>query len=275
MLPPRTIIIISICYSSILTYYIIIIIILILIIDSRTTKVLQRTPLTRSGSTFLAGYSLSNFIGYAGERGLKFAARRDMLTLNSRMRVASMALVALLGPTMAVAAPNIVVVLADDLDQTLGSAGLALNKTREIIGGNGATAKNWFAHTPICCPSRAEILTGRYFHNLRTASPQDQGCMHINVSRNASSSEFYSKFYFATHFQKLGYTVGLFGKHLNSANSAKAPPGVDRWFVNGGGNYFNPTFTDPSGRGARSSLTTVPQQRVDVIHHSYWQVSRA
>ena len=181
-------------------------------------------------------------------------ARQSTMALCNRMRVVlATALGALfLVPTVVLAAssaPNIVVVLADDLDQTLGSAGLALNKTREIIGENGAKAKNWFAHTPICCPSRAEILTGRYFHNLRTASPKDPGCMHINVSRNASASEFYSKFYFATHFQKLGYTVGIFGKHLNSANSAKAPPGVDRWFVNGGGNYFNPTFTEPSGRG--------------------------
>ena len=36
----------------------------------------------------------------------------------------------------------------------------------------------------------------------------------------------------------------------------------------------NPTPTDPSGRGARSSLTTVPQQRVGVTHHSYCKCSR-
>ena len=113
-----------------------------------------------------------------------------MLALDSRIRAAiAMALVALLVPTMAVAAtaPNIVVVLADDLDQTLGSAGLALNKTREIIGGNGATAKNWFAHTPICCPSRAEILTGPIF-------PQPANCLaarpRVYAHKRFSKREF-------------------------------------------------------------------------------------
>eukprot|EP00756_Hemistasia_phaeocysticola_P026918 Hpha_TRINITY_DN16089_c5_g3::TRINITY_DN16089_c5_g3_i1::g.119496::m.119496/K01137/GNS; N-acetylglucosamine-6-sulfatase len=147
-----------------------------------------------------------------------------------------------------VAKPNVVLILADDLDETLGSAGLALNKTRQLVGEEGAVAANWFAQTPICCPSRAEILTGRYFHNLRTKSPKDAGCMHVNVSSDPSSA-FYSQWYFAPHFQQAGYTVGVFGKHLNSRNTAKAPPGVDRWFVNGGGNYFSPTFTTLDNTG--------------------------
>eukprot|EP01052_Picozoa_sp_SAG31_P011783 SAG31_NODE_676_length_12896_cov_10.122060_2_plen_184_part_00 len=55
-----------------------------------------------------------------------------------------------------------------------------------------------------------------------------------------------------------GYTVGIFGKHLNNgytANNPDCPPiGVDRWFANGGGDYYRPSFqwasagqTDPPG----------------------------
>ena len=147
--------------------------------------------------------------------------------------------------------PNIVVVLTDDLDAVLGSVDAALPKTVGLLGGNnGTTATRWFAHTPICCPSRAQILTGRYFHNLRTESPTDGGCMHINVSANADAPGyvFYSERYFARHFHNIGYTVGVFGKHLNSDNTLAAPPGVDRWFVNGGGDYYSPSFTGWGGR---------------------------
>jgi arylsulfatase A-like enzyme len=40
-------------------------------------------------------------------------------------------------------------------------------KTRMLLGEFGATASNWFIHTSVCCPSRAETLTGRYFHSLK------------------------------------------------------------------------------------------------------------
>ena len=135
------------------------------------------------------------------------------------------------------ARPNIVLVLADDLDHTLDSARHALPQTQQLIGKQGATASNWFIHTPICCPSRAELLAGRYFHNLRVEKHDDPGgCTHANLSK------IYDGGYFAPAFSQLGYTVGVFGKHLNHGNPKAAPQGVDRWLVNGGGHYLDPSF---------------------------------
>ena len=44
-----------------------------------------------------------------------------------------------------------------------------MTATRRLLGEEGVTARHNFVNTPICCPSRAELLTGRYAHNLRDA----------------------------------------------------------------------------------------------------------
>lgn len=106
-----------------------------------------------------------------------------------------------------------------------------MTKATAALTEKGATAENWFIHTPVCCPSRAELLTSRYFHNLRVRKPTDHGCMYVNTS---ADSGIYDKYYFAPHLQQAGYTVGIFGKHLNNANPVCPPAGVDRFFANGG-----------------------------------------
>ncbi len=142
--------------------------------------------------------------------------------------------------------PNFVIILTDDLDWTLGGTHAStLRRTREWIAEQGKTFTNWFVQTPVCCPSRAELLTGKFFHNLRLPSGQkgEGGCMHVDVASNASHP-FYQRDYFASYFQQLNYTVGIFGKHLNNANPTDfLPNGVDEMLINDGGVYLDPTFT--------------------------------
>jgi hypothetical protein len=87
--------------------------------------------------------------------------------------------------------PNLVFFLTDDQDQKLGGSFPMLNgvgpmpKTQKLLVEAGATAKNWFIHTPICCPSRSELVTGRYFHNLKvncstTCSSKIEGQSSLN-----------------------------------------------------------------------------------------------
>ena len=57
--------------------------------------------------------------------------------------------------------PNIIFVLTDDEDTVLGGDGVeAMPKGLPAISARGATAANWFVHTPVCACSRSEILTG-------------------------------------------------------------------------------------------------------------------
>ena len=157
--------------------------------------------------------------------------------------------------------PNFVIVLTDDLDWTLGGAAAStLSRTRTLIGDAGAVFENWFVHTPVCCPSRAELLTGKTFHNLRLPNVQDQhGCMHVDVQATVSHP-FYQRDYFAQYFAELNYTVGIFGKHLNNYNPEDfMPEGVDTMLMNGGGVYLDPTFTV----GTRGTGTPPQQVKFD------------
>ena len=90
-----------------------------------------------------------------------------------------------------------------------------------------------FTHTPVCCPSRSEILTGKYFHNL-VLTPTDrwdtdghghpQQCMYINETQLSPGPTF------AEHLGAAGFAVGIFGKYLNlSPRSAHDAPGAMRF----------------------------------------------
>ena len=60
--------------------------------------------------------------------------------------------------------PNIVVILTDDQDVTMHGVAPMVS-AKQLVMERGAEFVNAFATTPICCPSRASILSGRYLHN--------------------------------------------------------------------------------------------------------------
>ena len=142
------------------------------------------------------------------------------------------------GLLAATARPSIVLVLTDDQDAELGGL-TPISATRRLIGGAGATAAHYLVNTPVCCPSRSQMLTGRYAHNLRDASfepfppgevmcgdePVESplvgscGCMRMNCSKVLDAPTY------ATTLQAAGYTTAYFGKYLN-------PPAMVRFCRN-------------------------------------------
>src|SRR5215831_626726 len=61
--------------------------------------------------------------------------------------------------------PNFIIFLADDLGcHDIGAWGAADLKTPNIdaLSASGARFTNWYAAAPVCAPSRAALLTGRY-----------------------------------------------------------------------------------------------------------------
>ena len=112
--------------------------------------------------------------------------------------------------------PNVVFMLTDDQDLELGSMN-AMSFTR-ALGATGANLTHFMAHTPVCCPSRSELLTGRYFHNIRNPNFSPAGCMHVRTDNPTPTGD---PTVFATALQKLGYATGMYGKYLNSGGMQK------------------------------------------------------
>lgn len=105
--------------------------------------------------------------------------------------------------------PNIVVIMADDLDvgslQRMINLGLMPNLQRYLVG-EGIGFTNSFVTNSLCCPSRATFLSGRYAHNtgVLTNHPPLGGITRFN-DRNT----------LATWLQAAGYRTGYVGKYLN------------------------------------------------------------
>lgn len=113
--------------------------------------------------------------------------------------------------------PNFVFVLTDDQDRILGENDYTTIGSLEVMPtlkkrllGEGSIVENFMVNTPICCPSRTEFFTGRYFHNVGPPGDMDGHCMHVDTSLAGSNATGLFGL-----MQRAGYQVGLFGKVTN------------------------------------------------------------
>jgi hypothetical protein len=148
--------------------------------------------------------------------------------------------------------PNIVILTADDLDV------LSIDRMptlRAELMNRGLTFTNGFATTPLCCPSRASMMTGQYAHNhgiLINRNPNTFGVEPncFEKFRNAGQE----RQTFATWMQDAGYTTGFVGKYLNrypgdmpDADPTYIPPGWDDWFAQVSDNAYYRYVTNDNG----------------------------
>ncbi|HEV7508741.1 MAG TPA: sulfatase [Thermoanaerobaculia bacterium] len=123
--------------------------------------------------------------------------------------------------------PNIVFVLTDDQELTLGSLDF-MPRTRALIGAQGTTFASHFVPLSLCCPSRSTILTGKYPHNHRvyTNFPPDGGYERFDELGHEATT-------MATALHAAGYRTALFGKYLNGypgiEDPTHVPSGWDEW----------------------------------------------
>ena len=121
--------------------------------------------------------------------------------------------------------PNIVFVLTDDLDY---ASAQKMPEIGALLREGGVSFENAFVSHPVCCPSRATILTGLYDHNhdVRTNSPPDGGFEKFRDEGLEEST-------IAARLQEGGYQTAFFGKYLNGygqTDPTHVPPGWDEWY---------------------------------------------
>src|SRR5215210_1470136 len=120
--------------------------------------------------------------------------------------------------------PNLIFVLTDDLDF---ASAQKMPQIRSQLIEEGASFENAFVSYPLCCPSRATILTGLYAHN------HDVKGNHLPYGGfQTFRDEGHEENTIAARLQGEGYRTGYFGKYLNDYpgdDPTHVPPGWDEW----------------------------------------------
>ena len=139
------------------------------------------------------------------------------------------------------AQPNFVFVLTDD--QNLAQyTPKTMPFTSRFMSERGTTFNLHRATTPLCCPSRASMLTGQYGHNHRVLS-NVPGWGILDDPDNILPQ----------WLQRVGYQTGYVGKFLNGYEKTvpkhkDAPPYWDEWYGLIGGHGYNDFKVSDNGK---------------------------
>ena len=122
--------------------------------------------------------------------------------------------------TAAVQPPNIILITTDD--QRLSDLSV-MPQTRRLLGQAGIRFTSGLSPHPVCCPARAEILTGQYAQNngVRSTGGINGGFPALRSPHNT----------IGPWLQDAGYRTGLVGKFLLKYSWGRdgAQPGWDWW----------------------------------------------
>ncbi|HEU4567742.1 MAG TPA: sulfatase [Marmoricola sp.] len=127
-------------------------------------------------------------------------------------------------PAAATHRPNIVLITTDDMAATDLRW---MPQTRRLLTDRGVKVSDFLSNQPMCCPARAEILTGQYGHNNGVqANNKAPWGGYKALSRRLD--------HVGAWLQKAGYRTALVGKYLNGWEARQT---ADR-----GWTIFNPTL---------------------------------
>lgn len=133
--------------------------------------------------------------------------------------------------------PNIILIVADDMgygDFGVFNNGLVHTPTLDQLVAEGTCLTQHYAGSPVCSPSRAALLTGRYPLRTGAFTPQET----LGLDRIALDEVT-----LGNAFQQAGYATGYIGKWHNGALDPRYHPharGFDEFigFAGGWADYY-------------------------------------
>jgi arylsulfatase A-like enzyme len=126
--------------------------------------------------------------------------------------------------------PNVLIIVVDD--QSIDELGF-MPSLKEWFASGGATFSRAFVTTPLCCPSRSTIFSGRYAHNHRNT----QNGRPFNLDQTATLQKY---------LHDAGYRTAMVGKFLTGWSIKLNPPNFDLFTLTAGG-YYGAAFRSNDG----------------------------
>lgn len=120
--------------------------------------------------------------------------------------------------------PNVLIFVTDD--QAVGSL-RGMRAVRKYFVKEGLKFTQAYATTPLCCPARASIFTGRYAHNHGVLTNTGEGLRDLSQKDTLTY-----------YLHNAGYATAIFGKYLNKWPDDHRPPFFNRWSIFTTGNPF-------------------------------------
>jgi arylsulfatase A-like enzyme len=154
---------------------------------------------------------------------------------------------------------NVVFILTDDMT----SAELAgMPNVQSLIGAEGTTFNEAYVSFPLCCPSRATMLSGQYMHNHG---------VHGNFPPNGSWFKWRSHESndLPVWLQQDGYYNVHIGKYMNGYSlvdgTLPVPEGWSEWYgkVSEDALYFDYNIVEKTGPSATPRITFYGDQPTD------------
>ena len=151
-------------------------------------------------------------------------------------------------PSLVANPPNVMVIVTDD--QRLQGTMAYMPKTLALFDQGGTEFTRPYTATPLCCPARGSIRSGRYAHNHGVLfNPQ--------VGAPAPQEDAYNQDWTIEHQLKMnGYATAIVGKYWNNWPLSKVPPNFDKWATFTGGYNDVPFNVNGTIRTVQNSYST-------------------
>jgi N-acetylglucosamine-6-sulfatase len=179
---------------------------------------------------------------------------------------AAFALLAIVGAALAArdaegasSQKNVVFILTDDMTASELSA---MPNVQSLIAAQGTTFNEAYVSFPLCCPSRATMMSGQYMHNHGVRgnfAPNGSWTKFRPRESNALPAWLHDDGYYNVHI----------GKYMNGYGTQDGtlpvPPGWDEWYgkVSEDALYYNYNLIEKTGPSATPHITYYGDQPAD------------